>query len=156
MNKGQSNLICNHINNCFCSFNVKLSMLQFVFIPSLIIMNTATHCLWALYCETGTRQTREITYWSCWQWDGDRNWLGVPQGLVLRYFSFKFKLKFCPRTNFGIIYCFVGKLTYLERIVEYGPFSIGLFNTPCFLYKILNKYCFQRFLGVIVALSRNY
>ena len=60
MNKGQSHLICNHINNCFCSFNVKLSMLQFVFIPSLIIMNTATHCLWALYCETGTRQTREI------------------------------------------------------------------------------------------------
>ena len=56
--------------------------------------------------------TREITYWSCWQWDGDRNWLGVPQGLVLRYFSFKFKLKFCPRTNFGIIYCFVGKITY--------------------------------------------
>ena len=95
-------------------------------------------------------------YWSCWQWDGDRNLLGVPQGLVLRYSSFKFKLKFCPRTNFGIIYCFVGKLTYLERIIEYGPFSIGLFNTPCFLYKILNKYCFQRFLGVIVALSRNY
>ena len=90
-------------------------------------------------------------YWSCWQWDGDRNLLGVPQGLVLRYSSFKFKLKFCPRTNFGIIYCFVGKLTYyllkitkfwlmfrlkqaptsnkhLERIIEYGPFSIGLFK----------------------------
>ena len=27
MNKGQSHLICNHINNSFCSFNVKLSML---------------------------------------------------------------------------------------------------------------------------------
>ena len=126
-----------------------------VFIPSLIIMNTArqkcnmyldkkryqlvyiychncfssktscplvkkTHCLWALYYETGTRQTREITYWSYRQWDGDRNWLGVPQGLVLGYFSFRFKLKFCPHTNFGIIYCFVGKLTYyLLKITKF-------------------------------------
>ena len=45
---------------------------------------------------------------------------------------------------------------HLERIIEYGPFSIGLFNTPCFLCKSLNKYCFQLFLGVIVALSRKY
>ena len=27
MNKRQSHLICNYINNSFCSFNVKLSML---------------------------------------------------------------------------------------------------------------------------------